>query len=427
MCYKNRSIPKKTHGTPRNCAFLGAISKFTELWLYSCVWSARPFKVEGLVPVEDERFTMNKFAKAVAVTSSAVMMLSLAACGGSRDGASATDGAKDSDDVTIGISMPEQQLERWSLDGNNLKKQLEDQGYDVTLQFADGKTDLQASQIQNMANQGADYVVIAAIDGTAVGPAAEAAQSNGAKVIAYDRLIMNTDAVDYYATFNLSEVGKLQAEYIEQKLGLKDGEKGPFNVELMSGSPTDNNARFFFEGAWDVLGPYFESGVLKSPSGKVPSSVDDWQSIGIQNWDRQQAQSEMENRINSFYNDGTKLDAVLSPNDALAMGTANAVEAAGWDYYPIITGQDAEKANVANIVKGKQSMTVFKDTRELADATAKLIEDLVKGNEPETGDTFDNGNKDVPSQLLTPVTVDKDNVQSVLVDSGYISAEDAGL
>ena len=336
-------------------------------------------------------------------------------------------GAKDPSEVTIGISMPEQQLERWRQDGDNLKKQLESKGYKVLLQFADNKTDLQASQIQNMANQGADYVVIAAIDGTAVGPAAEAAKSNGAKVIAYDRLIMNTEACDYYSTFNITEVGRLQGQYIVKKLGLDSGRKGPFNIELMTGSPTDNNAKYYFKGSWSVLEPYFKSGALVSPSGRVPRNLDDWQSIGIQNWDRQNAQSEMENRINSYYNKGAHLDAVLAPNDAIAMGTVNAVDAAGWDYYPIITGQDAEKANVANIVAGKQTMTVYKDTRKLADSTAKLIDTLVKGGKPETNDTFNNGDKDVPSILLKPVSVDKDNVKKELVDSGYISAGDAGL
>ena len=309
---------------------------------------------------------MNKWTKVLGVVAATAMLIPLAACGGSRGTTTAGGNGGSSDTVKVGISMPEQMLERWKIDGENLKKQL-------------------------------------------------------------DRLIMNTDAVDYYATFSLEDVGKMQGEYIEQKLGLKDGKKGPFNVELMAGSPTDNNAGYYFKGAWDVLGPYFKSGVLQSKSGKVPSSADDWQSIGIDNWDRQKAQNEMENRINSFYNDGTKLDAVLAQNDAEATGTYNTVEAAGWDYYPIITGQDAEKANVQAIVQGKQSMTVYKDTRELAKATAEMIKDMVDGKDPKAPDTFNNGTKDVPSQLLTPVTVDKDNLKEILVDGGYISAKDAGL
>ena len=369
---------------------------------------------------------MIQWTKAIGVLAAATMLVPLAACGGSR-GATTAGGDGGSDEVNIGISMPEQMLERWKIDGENLKKQLEGYGYNVTLQYADGKTDLQTSQIQNMANNGMDYVVIASIDGTATGAAAEQVAANGGKVIAYDRLIMNTDAVDYYATFSLEDVGRMQGEYIEKALGLKDGKKGPFNVELMAGSPTDNNAAYYFKGAWSVLGQYYKSGVLTAKSGKVPADETEWQSIGIDNWDRQKAQNEMENRINSFYNDGTKLDAVLAQNDAEATGTYNSVEAAGWDYYPVITGQDAEKANVQAIVQGKQAMTVYKDTRELAKATAQMIKDLVDGKEPDAPDTFNNGTKDVPSQLLTPVTVDKDNVKEVLVDGGYISAADAGL
>ncbi|MFT8593449.1 MAG: sugar-binding protein [Bifidobacterium sp.] len=366
---------------------------------------------------------MKKLMKGMAALGTAAILISMAGCGSARSQSESSD-AK----VSVGISMPEQQLERWQIDGNNLKKKLESYGYSVTLQYADGKTDQQSSQIQNMANNGVDYVVIASIDGTATGSAAEQAKAAGAKVIAYDRMIMNTDAVDYYATFSLTEVGKMQGEYIVKKLGLDSGKKGPFNIELMSGSPTDNNAKYYYQGAWSVLEPYFKSGALQSKSGKVPKTVDDYRSIGIDNWDQQKGQNEMENRINSFYSNGTNhLDAVLAPNDALARGTVQAVQSAGLGYYPIITGQDAEQASVQNIVKGQQSMTVYKDTRKLATSTANLIKSLVEGKTPETTSTFPNGNKDVPSIMLTPVSVDKSNVKKELVDSGYLTASEAGL
>ncbi|AEB07823.1 monosaccharide ABC transporter substrate-binding protein, CUT2 family [Coriobacterium glomerans PW2] len=383
--------------------------------------------MEKLSSNQNTGMTRKQFVKGMCAAVVAGMVVPLAACGGTRGDDASKNGSSGSSKVSVGISMPEQQLERWQIDGDNLKKKLEEYGYEVTLQFADGKTDLQSSQIQNMANQGANYIVVASIDGTATGAAVEQAAANGAKIIAYDRLIMNTDAVDYYTTFSLDEVGKMQGRYIVDKLGLEDGKKGPFNVELMSGSPTDNNAKYYYQGSWSVLGTYFDSGVLKSKSGKIPTSQDEWQSIGIDNWDRQKGQAEMENRINSFYNDGTKLDAVLAPNDAIALGTVNAVEGAGWSYFPIITGQDAEKANVQAIVQGKQAMTVYKDTRELAKTTAELIKDMVDGKKPEAKDTFNNGNKDVPSVLLKPISVDKSNVKKELVDSGYISAADAGL
>lgn len=372
---------------------------------------------------------MKTWMKTVAMGASIAMLIGAGGCGSSRGGSATSSEAsgKDPSSISVGISMPEQQLERWKKDGSNLKQILEKRGYKVVLQYADGKVDQQTSQIQNMANQGADIVVIASLDGVATGAAAETAKDNGATVIAYDRMIMNTDAVDYYTSFDNTKIGEMQGEYIVKKLGLDQGKKGPFNVELMSGSPDDNNAKYYFEGSWSKLGQYFESGVLQSRSGKVPKSVDDWQTIGIQNWDRQKAQAEMENRINSFYGDGERLDAVLASNDALALGTVNAVESAGWDYYPIITGQDAEKANVQAIVQGRQTMSVYKDFRKLADITAGIIDDVVAGKTPKTQETYPNGNKDVPSIMAVPEAVDKDNVKSLLVDSGYISAEDAGL
>lgn len=356
------------------------------------------------------------------------LMISLGACGGSRgEGSNSANEKMDPSNTTIGISMPEQQLERWQKDGSNLKELLEKKGYKVVLQFADGKTDLQSSQIQNMANQGAKIIVVASIDGTATGAAVEQAASNGAKVIAYDRMIMDTDSVDYYVSFDNKKVGSMQGQHIVDKLGLEGGNKGPFNIELMSGSPTDNNAKYYFDGSWSALGKYFQSGVLQSRSGKVPKSVDDWQSIGIDNWDRQKGQAEMENRINSFYNDGTKLDAVLAPNDAIALGTVNAVESAGWNYFPLITGQDAEKANVRAIVQGKQSMTVYKDYKKLAQLAVGIIDDMAAGKKAKTSITYPNGKKEVPSKLAVPEIVEKNNVKEKLVDSGYISAADAGL
>lgn len=372
---------------------------------------------------------MKMLKKFAAIGIGVSMLVSVAACGTTRSGSQDQSETKtlDPSKTLVGISMPEQQLERWNKDGQNLKQLLEAQGYQVNLQYADGKTDLQTSQIQNMANQGAKIVIIASLDGQATGAAAELCKENGATVIAYDRMIMNTDAVDYYTSFDNEKIGEMQGKYIVDSLKLEQGATGPFNVELMSGSPDDNNAKYYFEGAWKYLGPYFKSGVLQSQSGKVPESVDRWQSIGIQSWDRQKAQSEMENRINSYYNMGVRLDAVLSPNDSIALGTVNAIEGAGLNYYPIITGQDAENANVQAIVQGKQSMSVFKDYKKLADAAVEIVNAVAQGKQAKTSTTQNNDTKDVPSQLVVPEVVDKANVKTLLVDSGYISAHDAGL
>ena len=333
--------------------------------------------------------------------------------------------------ASVGIAMPTKELERWNRDGAHLEALLKEAGFETSLQYAENKVDMQISQLQNMINGGADVLVIAAIDGTALGPVLEQAKQNDIIVIAYDRLINGTPNVDYYATFDNYRVGTFQGEYIRDALDL-DNAEGPFNLEPFAGSPDDNNAKFFFAGAWDVLKPYVDAGKLVTPSGKAPASNDDWASIGIQGWKTESAQSEMQTRLNSFYAGGEKVDVVLSPNDSLALGIAQALEAAGYkpgEDWPILTGQDADQANVLNILAGKQSMTVWKDTRKLGDRVATMIQQLASGEEVEVNDTetYDNGVKVVPSYLLDPTVVEKDTVEEILVGSEFYSAEDLGL
>ncbi|MGY4645695.1 multiple monosaccharide ABC transporter substrate-binding protein [Cellulomonas sp. URHB0016] len=331
----------------------------------------------------------------------------------------------------IGIAMPTKSLERWNRDGAHLVELLEADGYETSLQYADNKVEQQITQLQNMVNDGAKVLVVASIDGTALGPVLQTAADAGIKVIAYDRLINDTPNVDYYATFDNYKVGTLQGEFLRDALGLKDG-KGPFNFEPFAGSPDDNNAKFFFSGAWDVLNEYVKSGQLVVPSGKAPATDDDWQSIGILGWGSDDAQAEMENRLNSFYSGGTKVQAVLSPNDSLALGISQALEGAGYvpkTDWPLLTGQDADKANVQNMLAGKQSMTVWKDTRALGDAVAKMVDEILTDATVTTNDsdTYNNGVKNVPTLLLDPQVVLPDTVESVLVDSGFYKAEDLGL
>lgn len=377
---------------------------------------------------------MHNTLKKVAVgVTAAALALGAAACSSTRTSDTASSGSESGSAASgtlIGVEMPTKSLERWNRDGSHLQELLEDAGYQVSLQYADNKVDQQISQIENMINSGAKILVVGSIDGSALGPVLEEAKERDITVIAYDRLITGTEAVDYYATFDNYKVGQLQGQYLETQLGLKDG-KGPYNFEPFSGSPDDNNAKFFFSGAWDVLKTYVDNGQLVIPSGKNPKTDDNWQSIGIQSWSTTTAQSEMENRLNSFYQ-GKKVQAVLSPNDAIALGVAQALEGAGYtvgDEWPVLTGQDADQANVQNIVAGKQSMTVFKDTRELGDAVAKMVDEISKGETVTVNDTtsYDNGKKVVPSQLLTPVVVTKDNVKETLVDTGFYSASDLGL
>ncbi|HEY3437840.1 MAG TPA: multiple monosaccharide ABC transporter substrate-binding protein [Actinotalea sp.] len=379
--------------------------------------------------------SLRKTKLVAALAGAALLMTGLGACSAERTDTS-TGGDASATATTqaggglIGIAMPTKSLERWNKDGSHLDELLKKAGYETSLQYADNKVDQQITQLQNMINQDAKVLVIASIDGTALGPVLKSAADKGIKVIAYDRLINGTDNVDYYATFDNYKVGQLQGQYIEEQLGLKDG-KGPFNLEPFAGSPDDNNAKFFFAGAWDVLLPYVTSGKLVVPSGKGPASDADWASIGIQGWSSDTAQSEMQNRLNSFYAD-KKVDVVLSPNDSLALGIAQALETAGYKPgadWPLLTGQDADKPNVENMIAGKQSMSVWKDTRTLGDQVAKMVDQVLSGTKVEVNDekTYDNGNKVVPTFLLPPMVVTKDTIKTALVDSGFYTAADLGL
>jgi putative multiple sugar transport system substrate-binding protein len=361
----------------------------------------------------------------LAVATAGALAIGLAACSGS-DG-----GGGDGGGGSVGISMPTRSLERWINDGEGLKAKLEDAGYTADLQYADDKADTQISQIQNQIAAGVDILVIAAIDGELLAPVLDEAKAQEITVIAYDRLINGSPNVDYYATFDNYKVGQLQGEYIESELGLADG-AGPFTLEPFAGSPDDNNAKFFFSGAWDVLSPYVESGMLVVPSGKAPASDDDWASIGILGWKSDAAQAELDNRIASFYSGDEKIDVVLSPNDSLAQGISASLRGAGYQPgvdWPVLTGQDGDKASVVNILAGEQSMTVWKDTRVLGDTVFGFIEAIEAGEEPEINDTetYDNGEKVVPSFLIEPEVVVKDDVQSKLIDSGFLKASDVGL
>ncbi|GAA1851470.1 multiple monosaccharide ABC transporter substrate-binding protein [Myceligenerans crystallogenes] len=373
--------------------------------------------------------SLRRFGRiAAALAATTLTVGTLGACSAERAATEEEGG----DETLVGIAMPTRSLERWNNDGTHLDSLLKDAGYATSLQYADDKVEQQITQIQNMVNDGADILVIASIDGTALAPVLQEAADKDITIIAYDRLINETENVDYYATFDNELVGTLQGEYIVDQLGLEDGEEGPFTLEPFAGSPDDNNAKFFFKGAWDVLSPYIEDGVLEVPSGKAPETVDDWTEVGIQGWKTAGAQSEMETRLNSFYSGGDKVDVVLSPNDSLALGIEQALEGAGYEPgkdWPLITGQDADEANTKNMLADKQSMTVWKDTRTLGEQVATMVDQIVKGEEVEVNDTesYDNGVKVVPSYLLQPQVVTKDDVEEVLVGSGFYDAADLGL
>ncbi|PZP95020.1 MAG: sugar ABC transporter substrate-binding protein [Variovorax paradoxus] len=321
----------------------------------------------------------------------------------------------------VGISMPTKSSARWIDDGNNMVQVLKERGYKADLQYADDDIPNQLAQIENMVTKGAKVLVIASIDGTTLSKALQNAADKGVKVIAYDRLIKGSKNVDYYATFDNFQVGVLQASSIVDALGLKQG-KGPFNIELFGGSPDDNNAFFFYDGAMSVLKPYLDSGKLVVRSKQLGMDK-----VGTLRWDGAVAQARMDNLLSAFYGNA-KVDAVLSPYDGLSIGILSSLKGVGYctkqTPCPVVSGQDAEVQSVKSILRGEQTSTIFKDTRELAKVAANMVDAVVSGKTPEVNDTktYNNGVKVVPSYLLKPVTVDKSNWEAVLIGSGYYKA-----
>ena len=321
----------------------------------------------------------------------------------------------------IGVSMPTKDLQRWNQDGANMKAQLEKAGYKVDLQYAANDIPTQVSQVENMITGGCKILVIAAIDGSSLSNVLETARKKKVQVIAYDRLIMDSKAVSYYATFDNYKVGTIQGDYLVDKLGLKSRSKDdPVYMEFFTGDPGDNNINFFFGGAMDVLKPYLDKGVIVCPSGQTAKAQ-----AATLNWSTEEAQKRMENLItsNKYGPKGTKLDAVYCSNDSTANGVTNALLSAGYtaDNFPIITGQDCDIVAVKNMLKGTQAMSIFKDTRTLATKVVEMVDAIMKGSNPPVNDTstYDNGTGVVPSFLCEPVYGSIDNYKELLIDSGY--------
>ncbi|WP_433254561.1 multiple monosaccharide ABC transporter substrate-binding protein [Streptosporangium sp. CA-135522] len=372
-----------------------------------------------------------RFAKLATVSVGLALATGVSACGSSTktvdQGAS---GSAAPAAALIGVTMPTKSSERWIHDGDNVKSSLEKLGYQVDLQYAENDIPTQVNQIENQITKGAKLLIIASIDGTAITTQLQEAADKKIPVIAYDRLIRNSPNVDYYATFDNYKVGVQQATSLLVGLGLKkeDGSdgtaKGPFNIELFAGSPDDNNATFFFNGAMDTLKPYVDKGTLVVKSGQS-----DFKTVAILRWDPATAQKRMEDLITKSYSGGTKVQGVLSPYDGLSIGILSALKSSGYGTadqpYPIVTGQDAEAASVKSIIAGEQYASIYKDTRELAAVTVKMADAVLKGAKPEVNNTkdYDNGNKVVPSYLLDPIVVYKDNYKKILIDSGYYTED----
>lgn len=365
-----------------------------------------------------------RVARTATVLTALALSVALAACGQSGEGGSKEKkaGGKGS---TIGIAMPTKSSERWIADGRNMAAEFEKLGYKTDLQYGEDDVDQQVSQVENMITKGVDVLVIAAIDGRAFSDVLHQAAEQGIRVISYDRLILGSPDVDYYASFDNEKVGELQAGYILDTLGLKSGtEKGPFNIELFAGSPDDNNTRYFFQGAWKTLKPYIDKKQLV-----VRSKQTELDQITTLRWDGGTAQKRMDNLLTSAYS-SQRVDAVLSPYDGISIGVISALKSDGYGTgskpYPVVTGQDAEVASVKSIMAGQQTQTVYKDTRALAKQAVQMADAVLNDKKPEVNDTttYDNEKKVVPSFLLDPVSVDKTNYRAELVDSGYIKESD---
>jgi putative multiple sugar transport system substrate-binding protein len=373
-----------------------------------------------------------KLARLGAVATAAVLTVALTACGSTAKTVDKSgSGATDNKGALIGVTMPTRSSERWIGDGDNLKSQLEALGYKVDLQYAEDDIPTQVNQLDNQITRGAKLLIIASIDGTAITTQLQSAKANKIPVIAYDRLIRNSPNVDYYATFDNFKVGVQQATSLLTGLklvnadGSKGSAKGPFNIELFAGSPDDNNATFFYNGAMSVLKPYLDAGTLV-----VKSTQTDFKTIAILRWQAKTAQDRMENLLTSTYRGGAHVDGVLSPYDGLSIGILSALKSNGYGTsaqpYPVVTGQDAEQASVKSIIAGEQFSTIYKDTRQLAKTTVTMADAVLKGQTPQTNNTTDynNGVKVVPSMLLQSVIVDKTNYVKELVDTGYYTKAD---
>ena len=370
-----------------------------------------------------------KFLAGLLVTA---MVASMTACGSdptANKGASSDKASSgDSGKKKVGISMPTKSLERWNRDGSYLEEQFKKEGYDVEITYSDNDTDQQVNDIQNMISDNVDILVVAAIDGDTLSTVLADAKDQNIPVISYDRLIMNTDAISYYVSFDNYKVGQLQGQYIIDTLKL-DGSKKKYNMEVTAGDPADNNATFFYNGAMDTLKKYIDDGTVK-----IVSKQQDFESVATQQWSTDEALNRMQNILSSYYADGkNQLDIALCSNDSTALGVTQAIES---DYAgkntPLITGQDGDVANLKNILDGKQAMTVYKAVANEAVVTLKLVKSVLDGNTPDESltkefdcecsydtDSYDNGTGKIPSYLLTPEVITKDNYKEKLVDTGY--------
>lgn len=327
----------------------------------------------------------------------------------------------------VALALPTKSSQRWVEDGNNMKKELENIGYEVDMQYAEDIIENQVSQIENMITRKVDAIVVAAIDGNVLGDVVDKAADAGIPVIAYDRLIMNTTNLSYYATFDNFKVGELIGSFIIENLGLLEGETGPFNMEVFGGSPDDNNAYYLYDGAMSKLKQYIDNGLINVKSNQLGM-----EKVSTLRWDGATAQTRMDNLLGTYYTN-ENVHAILSPYDGISIGIISSLKSMGYGHgdleLPVVTGQDAELSSIKSIIAGEQTQTVFKDTRVLAKKTVEMVEAVLNGKEVEVNDTesYFNNEMYVKSYLCEPISITKENYEKELIDTGYYTKEELNL
>lgn len=305
--------------------------------------------------------------------------------------------------ITIGLSLPTQREERWVRDKEKMEEVAKELGVELIVKVADANMQEQITQVESLLTQGIDVLILAPHDASAAATLVDKAAAEGVPVISYDRLITNTDKLGYYLSFDNVKVGELQGKYITEQVP-----EGKYII--MSGAPTDNNAKLFKEGAMKHIQPLIDSGKIQVIAEQA-----------VDNWVPENALKIVEAALAANNNE---VDAILAPNDGTAGAAIQALAAQGLAGSVPITGQDAEKAAAKRIMEGTQSMTIFKDTRELGKKAIEMAIQLAKGEKIDTNGEVDNGKFNVPSVLLEPQVITKDNLEKVLVEGGYISKDD---
>lgn len=327
----------------------------------------------------------------------------------------------------VGMTMTDKSEQRWVMDGESMKKYLAEKGFELDLQYAKMEPQTQIAQIENMITTGCKAIIVVPVDSGSLGAVLKKAKEAGVLIINYDLMILNTPDIDYYIGFDNKQVGKIQAEYIIDRLGLKDG-KGPFNMEIFAGSLDEVNAYWYYEEAMKLLQPYIDQGQLVIRSGQT-----DIEKVTIQGWAPEKTSARMENLVTTYYSGEETLDVILAPADSIGVPIGNTLKNIGYGAadkpMPIITGNNGNPSAIQSIEAGQMSMSIFKDTRNLGKRTAEVIDAISKGETmtPDDTTTFDNGVITIPAFLYGMEVIDKDNWRELALDSGYYTSEQLNI